>query len=51
MKRRPELRTIISSATIDAEIFKKYFSMNDKGDIDDSIATIMSIEGHMYPVG
>jgi ATP-dependent RNA helicase DDX35 len=51
MKRRPELRIIVSSATIDAESFKEYFSINETGDMNDSAAVIMSIEGRMYPVG
>jgi ATP-dependent RNA helicase DDX35 len=32
MKKRPELRIIISSATIDAEDFMEYFNSNAGGD-------------------
>nr|ODN99714.1 ATP-dependent RNA helicase DDX35 [Cryptococcus depauperatus CBS 7855] len=51
MKRRPELRIIVSSATIDAEDFMEYFNSNADGNdrsIDDAI--IVSLEGRMFPV-
>lgn len=51
MKKRQDLKIIISSATMDAEDFKSYFGMDETGYLDESIVTIMSIEGRMHPVG
>jgi ATP-dependent RNA helicase DDX35 len=55
-KRRPELRIIVSSATLQAEAFLKFFIGDDatkesegKADAKD-IGTIISLEGRMYPV-
>lgn len=45
-KRRPELRIIVSSATLQAEDFLAFFKSN--GD-DQSIGKIISLEGRMYP--
>ncbi|KAG7553604.1 hypothetical protein FFLO_02959 [Filobasidium floriforme] len=50
-RKRPELRIIISSATIDAEDFLEYFNSNADGDDrsqDDAI--ILSLEGRTFPV-
>ncbi|KAF9557667.1 P-loop containing nucleoside triphosphate hydrolase protein [Agrocybe pediades] len=44
-KKRPSLRLIVSSATLDATKFLDYFSQDSEGD-----ATIVSLEGRMYPV-
>lgn len=45
-KKRPELRIIISSATIDAQAFVQFFAAGEgKGD-----AAILSLEGRMHPV-
>ena len=41
MKKRPELRIVVSSATLDADDFQRYFG-------DKSI--ILPVEGRMYPV-
>ena len=56
MKKRPELRIIISSATLQAEQFLKFFC-GDKGAVggpDDelggTVGRIISLEGRMYPV-
>ncbi|KAI5449470.1 hypothetical protein NCC49_004691 [Naganishia albida] len=50
-KKRPELRIIISSATIDAEDFLEYFNTNaDSADRTKDDAIIVSLEGRMYPV-
>ncbi|KAG2225110.1 hypothetical protein INT45_011793 [Circinella minor] len=50
-KKRSDLRVIISSATLDAEAFYRFFNHNtsttDKGK---DTATIISLEGRMYPV-
>ncbi|TXT13758.1 hypothetical protein VHUM_01125 [Vanrija humicola] len=51
MKKRPELRVIISSATIDAEDFFEYFNTNaDGSDRSKDDAIIVSLEGRMFPV-
>ncbi|KAI1471814.1 P-loop containing nucleoside triphosphate hydrolase protein [Daldinia caldariorum] len=54
-KRRPELRIIISSATLQAEEFLNFFSQQsdhqEPPDGDKSeVGSIISIEGRMYPV-
>ncbi|CCX33106.1 P-loop containing nucleoside triphosphate hydrolase protein [Pyronema domesticum] len=47
-KKRPELRLVISSATLQAEDFMRYFT---EGEEDASkVATIVGIEGRAYPV-
>ncbi|OWZ35392.1 ATP-dependent RNA helicase DDX35 [Cryptococcus neoformans AD2-60a] len=51
MRKRPELRVIISSATIDAEDFLEYFNTNADGtDRSKDDAIIVSLEGRMFPV-
>ncbi|ORY22759.1 pre-mRNA splicing factor [Naematelia encephala] len=51
MRKRPELRVIISSATIDAEDFLEYFNSNADGtDRTKDDAIIVSLEGRMFPV-
>lgn len=49
-RRRKDLRLIISSATLDAEIFKRYFNANKTSDPSKDTAAIMSIEGRTFPV-
>ncbi|KEI40652.1 uncharacterized protein L969DRAFT_16014 [Mixia osmundae IAM 14324] len=50
-KKRPELRLIVSSATIDAQAFLNYFNSNiDGADRTQDDAAIISLEGRMYPV-
>jgi ATP-dependent RNA helicase DDX35 len=44
-RKRPALRLIVSSATLDAASFLDYFAANSPDD-----AVIVSIEGRMYPV-
>lgn len=46
IRKRDSLKVIISSATIDAEFFKKFFTI--KSNPNSSI--ILSVEGKMYPV-
>jgi HrpA-like RNA helicase len=41
LQRRPDLRVVISSATVDAEVFKKYFSGN---------CPILKFPGRTFPV-
>ncbi|KAI8843788.1 P-loop containing nucleoside triphosphate hydrolase protein [Chytriomyces cf. hyalinus JEL632] len=50
MKKRPELRVIISSATLDAQVFKDFFNFNTTGDASKDSAVIVSIEGRAFPV-
>ena len=56
LKRRPELRIIISSATLQAEDFLRFFTGNDseehavKGDRGNSTGQIISLEGRIFPV-
>lgn len=45
-RKRPSLRVIVSSATLDASYFLDYFSAGNPPDE----ATIVSLEGRMYPV-
>ncbi|CAM1510446.1 Fc.00g007810.m01.CDS01 [Cosmosporella sp. VM-42] len=56
-KKRPDLRIIISSATLQAREFLEFFihdqddqKMKDNGDTKDKIATIVSLEGRTYPI-
>ena len=45
-KKRPSLRIVVSSATLDATKFLDYFSQG--GSQDDAV--IVSLEGRMFPV-
>ena len=46
-KRRPELRIIVSSATLEAERFAIFFRDHEE---DESTCRVVSIEGRSYPV-
>lgn len=55
LKRRPELRVIISSATLQAEDFLSFFSQSsseerDPAKSDERAGTIISLEGRTYPI-
>ncbi|CAO3574497.1 unnamed protein product [Mortierella alpina] len=51
LKKRPELRIVISSATLDAEAFAAFFSTSrDRNDKLQDNASILSVQGRMYPV-
>jgi ATP-dependent RNA helicase DDX35 len=56
MKRRPDLRIVVSSATLQAEEFLQFFVGNEPrkslegGDLGGDVGRIISIEGRMYPV-
>ncbi|PYH82113.1 ATP dependent RNA helicase [Aspergillus uvarum CBS 121591] len=56
MKKRPELRIIVSSATLQAEDFLRFFAGEefdgdaDSGEIGGKVGRIISLEGRMYPV-
>ena len=47
MKKRPELKIIISSATLEGETFLNYFD-NVEGE-QKKQSTIISVEGRQYP--
>lgn len=47
IKRRPDLKIIVSSATLDAEKFADFFQSDDSSD---SQCKVVSIEGRTYPV-
>ncbi|KAK0416900.1 hypothetical protein QR680_012742 [Steinernema hermaphroditum] len=47
---RKDLRVIISSATLDAELFRDFFELNETTDRENDTATIISVEGRMHPV-
>ncbi|KAI1328622.1 P-loop containing nucleoside triphosphate hydrolase protein [Xylariaceae sp. FL0255] len=50
-RRRPELRIIISSATLQAEDFLGFFSSSSEPDEQDGqIGSIVSLEGRTYPI-
>ncbi|KAJ5995738.1 ATP-dependent RNA helicase DHX35 [Penicillium waksmanii] len=55
-KKRPELRIIISSATLQAEDFLRFFADDEfnadaePADLGGSVGRIISLEGRMYPV-
>ncbi|OAA71250.1 ATP dependent RNA helicase [Cordyceps fumosorosea ARSEF 2679] len=57
-KKRPELRVIISSATLEAEMFLKFFTSSssetlptntDENDAS-KVATVVSLEGRTFPI-
>ncbi|KAF9291968.1 hypothetical protein BGZ68_001054 [Mortierella alpina] len=51
LKKRPELRIVISSATLDAEAFAAFFSTNrNRDDKLGENTSILSVQGRMYPV-
>lgn len=49
-KRRPELRIVVSSATLDAEDFLAFFSNSEEEEGDAGAGSIVSIEGRAFPV-
>lgn len=57
MKRRPELRIVVSSATLDADNFLRFFASdsvvengNGSSELGGNVGRIVSLEGRMYPV-
>ncbi|KAK5114848.1 hypothetical protein LTR62_002005 [Meristemomyces frigidus] len=50
-KRRPELRIVVSSATLQAETFLQFFARGyaDEADVN-AVGSIVSIEGRAFPV-
>lgn len=55
-KKRPELRIVISSATLQAENFLRFFAGDEfqgeagDGELGGKVGRIISLEGRMYPV-
>ena len=50
IKLRTDLRLVISSATLDAELFKNFFELNDTDDPSKDTSIIVGVDGRMYPV-
>ncbi|KAL4930070.1 putative ATP dependent RNA helicase [Aspergillus undulatus] len=55
LKRRPELRIVVSSATLQAEDFLRFFAGDEfqqdpDSEIGGKVGRIISLEGRMYPV-
>ncbi|XP_076311319.1 putative ATP-dependent RNA helicase DHX35 isoform X2 [Tachypleus tridentatus] len=50
IRKRPDLRIIISSATLEAEILRNFFNTNESKNSSKDTATIISIEGRNFPV-
>lgn len=49
-KKRPDLRVVISSATLDAEAFFHFFNHNRTQNTLHDTAAILSLQGRMHPV-
>ncbi|VVC34666.1 Helicase, C-terminal,Helicase-associated domain,Domain of unknown function DUF1605,P-loop [Cinara cedri] len=50
LKKRPTLRLIILSATMDFTQLKSYFNLNPGNNPDDDTAAVLGVEGKCYPV-
>ncbi|CAI2349570.1 unnamed protein product [Caenorhabditis sp. 36 PRJEB53466] len=50
MQVRNDLRIIVSSATLDAQLFKDFFEMNESENAEKDTAAIISVEGRTHPV-
>lgn len=52
LKRRPDLRIIISSATIQAEDFVKFFSIKEEAEAEDEEKKVVTlgVQGRSYPI-
>lgn len=48
-QKRPTLRLIILSATMDSSQLKSYFNFNQTNNPDNDTATVLGIEGKSYP--
>ncbi|XP_055531073.1 probable ATP-dependent RNA helicase DHX35 [Wyeomyia smithii] len=48
IRRRNALKVIVSSATVDAELFQEFFNLKKKKE-DKDTSVILSVEGRMYP--
>ncbi|XP_048512923.1 probable ATP-dependent RNA helicase DHX35 isoform X2 [Athalia rosae] len=50
IRKRRSLKVIVSSATVDAEQLRDFFNTNTTKDTSKDSATIISVEGRLYPV-
>ncbi|XP_062501947.1 probable ATP-dependent RNA helicase DHX35 isoform X2 [Corticium candelabrum] len=50
LKKRLDLKLIVSSATLDAEMFRDFFNLNTSGDSKKDTAAILTVKGRMFPV-
>nr|CAD7570303.1 unnamed protein product [Timema californicum] len=50
LRKRKNLKLIVSSATVDAEQLRDFFNLNNGKDSALDTATILSVEGRLYPV-
>ncbi|XP_035230682.1 probable ATP-dependent RNA helicase DHX35 [Stegodyphus dumicola] len=50
IKKRPDLKLVISSATFEAETVYRFFNKNESDDKSKDTAVIISVEGRNYPV-
>jgi len=48
-QKRPTLRLIILSATLDSTQLKSYFNLNQSNDPSNDTAAVLGIEGRSYP--
>ncbi|RKO85387.1 P-loop containing nucleoside triphosphate hydrolase protein [Blyttiomyces helicus] len=49
LKKRPELRIVISSATLDAEAFRNFFNSNPSADPSQDTSVILALDGRTFP--
>ena len=49
-KKRPDLRLIVSSATLDAGKFKRFFETNKTSNAAKDTARVVAVEGRCFPV-
>ncbi|KAI8923135.1 P-loop containing nucleoside triphosphate hydrolase protein [Entophlyctis helioformis] len=49
LKKRPELRIVVASATLDAEAYYNFYNTNTSGDKSKDDAVVMSLDGRTYP--
>lgn len=49
LQKRPTLRLVILSATLDSSQLKSYFNFNQSNNPDNDTATVLGIEGRSYP--
>ena len=50
LRKRPELRVIVSSATLDANKFKRFFETNRSADTRSDTALVFEVQGRCFPV-
>ncbi|XP_033626833.1 probable ATP-dependent RNA helicase DHX35 [Asterias rubens] len=49
-RKRPEMRIIVASATLDAEAFRDFFNQNETDDTSKDTASILTVEGRTFAV-